>query len=81
MMQSMNGGGAGQMGGMPGGGGAGGMPDMSALMGLMGGGGGGMGGAPPVVNPEEAYASQIQQLVDMVRRRNLVYFWLACIQH
>ena len=62
--------------GVPGGvqGGAapgGGMPDFASMMSMMGGLPGGFGGAgggtPPVANPEEAYATQIQQLVDMVR--------------
>ena len=72
--------------------GAGGMPDFSALMGMMGGGGGGGayggGGPAPVANPEEAYAVQIQQLVDMVRcclptlaaMRRQVMEWVLCYQ-
>ena len=66
--------GMGASGGMPvaapgAGAAAGGMPDFSALMGMMGGSGGafGGGGIAPVANPEETYAVQIQQLVDMVR--------------
>ena len=52
-------------------GGTGNAPDMSALMAMMqglggGGGGGSLPGAPaPVQNPEEAYATQLQQLRDM----------------
>lgn len=61
-------------------GGAGGMPDMAGLFQALGGGGGmggpglagilGAGGAtggalPPVANPEETYAPQLQQLRDM----------------
>ncbi len=48
---------------------AGGVPNLAGLMGMLNAGGmGGMPAAPPpVANPEEAYATQIQQLVDMVR--------------
>lgn len=69
-------GGLGPLGGggaAPGAGGAaGGMPDLGALMGMLGGGAGGLGGLggfgapPPPANPEEAYATQLQQLQDMV---------------
>ena len=50
---------------------AGGVPNLAGLLGMLNAGGmGGMGGMPaappPVANPEEAYATQIQQLVDMV---------------
>ena len=50
------------------------MPDMGALLGMLGGGAGGGGGraglgglglGAPLANPEEAYASQLQQLQDM----------------
>ena len=47
---------------------AGGIPNLAGLMGMLNAGGmGGMPAAPPVANPEEAYATQIQQLMDMVR--------------
>ena len=54
----------------------GGVPNLAGLMGMLNAGGmGGMGGMPaappPVANPEEAYATQIQQLVDMVRNNVL----------
>jgi ubiquilin len=48
--------------------GAGGMPDFSSLLSSMAGGLGGLGmpaAAAPVANPEEAYATQLQQLQDM----------------
>lgn len=57
------GGGAGT--GLGAGAGAGGAPpNMDALLGLLGGGAGGLGFGmpPPPANPEEAYASQLQQL-------------------
>jgi hypothetical protein len=45
------------------------MPDFASMMGMMGGGMPGMGGlgggVPPIADPETAYATQIQQLVDM----------------
>ena len=65
-------------GGLPGagaGGGAGTMPDLGALMGMLGGGGaaaaglGGFGLPPPPANPEQMYATQLQQLQDMVGGR------------
>ena len=69
-MQQLSGGGA--PGGVQGGAApGGGLPDFGPMMGMLGGLPGGFGGAvggtPPVANPEEAYATQIQQLVDMVR--------------
>ena len=76
-MQQLQGtGAAGLFGGLPAGGappggapGAG-TPDLAGLMGMLNTGGfGGMPAAPPVANPEEAYATQIQQLVDMVRQQ------------
>ena len=46
-----------------------GMPDFASMMGMMGGmpgmGALGGGGVPPIADPETAYATQIQQLVDM----------------
>jgi ubiquilin len=52
--------------------GTGGMPDFSSLLARMGAGGFGPGfgggaafAATPVGNPEEAFASQLQQLADM----------------
>ena len=75
-MQQLQGSGAADLfGGLPAGGpqpggapGAG-APDLSGLMGMLNTGGfGGVPAAPPVANPEEAYAMQIQQLVDMVRK-------------
>ena len=42
-------------------------PDLSALLGLMGGANLATTAPPPVANPQEAYTTQIQQLVDMVR--------------
>lgn len=45
------------------------MPDFASMMGMMGGmpgmGALGGGGVPPIADPETAYATQIQQLVDM----------------
>jgi hypothetical protein len=58
---------AGAAGGLPGSQPAG-MPDFASMMGMMGGmpGMGALGGGvPPVSDPETAYATQIQQLVDM----------------
>lgn len=46
-----------------------GTPDFASMMGMMGGmpgmGALGSGGVPPIADPETAYATQIQQLVDM----------------
>lgn len=68
LSQMMGGAGAGAPGLPPaafGGGGAGGFPDLAALMGGMGGMPAGFGVPPPVADPEVAYATQMQQLVDM----------------
>jgi len=46
-------------------GGAGPPPNLSGLMAALGGGGTGVPALPPVTNPEEAYATQIQQLVSL----------------
>ena len=43
---------------------AGGMPDISALLGGAGGGGGSFG-IPPVANPRDAYAQQLNHLKEM----------------
>lgn len=54
---------AGLMQALGGAGGAGGMAP--GLAGLLGAGGAGGGALPPVANPEETYAPQLQQLRDM----------------
>ena len=46
-------------------GGAGNAPGLQGLMAMLGGGAGGVPAPPPVDNPEEAYAQQLQQLRDM----------------
>jgi ubiquilin len=73
MLSGTGGAGAGGLGANPlaglGGSAGGAPPDLSSLLSILGGaGGGGFGGVPapaPVANPEEAYASQLQQLQDM----------------
>ena len=56
-----------QPGGTPAASAAGNVPNLAGLMGMLNAGGmGGVPAVPPVANPEEAYATQIQQLVDMV---------------